>query len=132
MRVTTVRLVALTLATLCSVSTLHAQRRSKTLSAEEIEKSAASLNTAYDAVETLRPRWLQVHELAHLPAGPSDVPQSTPIYVYVNDVKRGGVDYLKTIPASSVEAMRWLDANEAGSRYGPTDGGVAIVVSLKH
>jgi hypothetical protein len=131
MRATTMRLVTLALATVCSVSTLQAQRRSKSLSAEEIEKSNVVANTAFDLVETLRPRWLQVHELVRLPGTPGSSPQSTPVYVYVNDVNMGPVDYLKTIPARNIQELRYLDQNETASRYGPTDGQVAIVVILK-
>jgi len=43
----------------------------------------------------------------------------------------GEVDYLKTIPAERVLEMRMLSANETASRYGPTDGQAAIVVTLK-
>lgn len=132
MRATTMTLLTLTLVTVGSVPTLHAQRRSKTLSAEEIEKSNTVANTAYDVVETLRPRWLQPHELLKLPGTPTSSPQSTPVYVYVNDVNVGPVDYLKTIPAKNVQELRYLDQNETASRYGPTDGQVAIVVTLKH
>ncbi|HZI21574.1 MAG TPA: hypothetical protein VFD76_03635 [Gemmatimonadales bacterium] len=134
MRATTMRLVTLALATVCSVSALQAlqaQRRSKSLSAEEIEKSNVVANTAYDLVETLRPRWLHVHELVRLPGTPGSSPQSTPVYVYVNDVNMGPVDYLKTIPARNIQELRYLDQNETASRYGPTDGQVAIVVILK-
>jgi hypothetical protein len=32
---------------------------------------------------------------------------------------------------ANVLELRWLSANEAASRYGPTDGQTAIVVTLK-
>ena len=50
--------------------------------------------------------------------------------MYLNDVDAGDVDYLKTIPVERVEELRWLSANQAGSRFGPTNG-PAIVVTLK-
>lgn len=127
----TMTLLTLALATVGSVPTLHAQRRSKTLSAEEIEKSNAVANTAYDLVETLRPRWLEPHELSRLPGTSTSMPQTTPVYVYLNDVNVGQVDYLKTIPAKNVQELRYLNQNETANRYGPTDGQVAIVVTLK-
>jgi len=42
----------------------------------------------------------------------------------------GGVEYLKTIPAEHVAKIRWDSANEAGSRFGPSEGPV-IEVTLK-
>jgi len=43
----------------------------------------------------------------------------------------GGADYLKTIPVETVLELRWLSQNEAASRFGPTEGYAAIVVTLK-
>lgn len=130
MRVFALTLTTLSLVTLGTMAPLHAQRPSKTLSAEEIEKSGTVANNAYEAVQTLRPRWLQVHELSHIPKK-AEPPQSTPLYVYVDDIRMGLVDYLKTIPVERVLEMTWLDQNEAASRYGPTDG-QAIAVTLMH
>lgn len=130
MRVLALTLTTLSLVTVGTMAPLHAQRRSNTISLEEIEKSGTGAHNAYEVVQTLRPRWLQVHELSHPPSN-DEVPQSTPLYVYVDDVRMGPVDYLKTIPVDRVLAMSWLGQNEAASRYGPGDGQV-IVVFLKH
>ena len=131
MRTVSLTLISVALAVAAPGTPLHAvQRRSSVLTAEEIEQSGTAYSNAYEAVRTLRPRWLQVHELRRLPQR-GDPATSTPVFVYVNDVNMGDVDYLKTIPLSSVLEMRWLDANETAGRYGPTDGQAAIVVTLK-
>jgi hypothetical protein len=131
MRTVTVALVTLAVATLAGGAPLDAQRRSNVLTTEEIERSKGNVGTAYDLVQTLRPRWLQVHELSRLPGRADEPLRATTVHAYVNDVDMGQVDYLKTIPAETVLEMRWLGANEAASRYGPTDGHTAIVVRLK-
>ncbi len=111
---------------------LHAQRGQRNLlTAEEIERAKASIATAFDAVEMLRPRWFQRRELARLPGTPTEPLQDITVRVYLNDHVAGGADYLKTIPVETVLEMRWLSQNEAASRFGPTEGYAAIVVTLK-
>jgi len=132
MRSVTSTLVMLSLVALAGGAPLHGQhRRNKIITAEEIEREKANINTAYDAVETLRPRWLELHEVSRLPGRAAEPLKATPVRVYLNDVNMGEVDYLKTIPAERVLEMRMLSANETASRYGPTDGQAAIVVTLK-
>jgi len=132
MRSVTPTLLTLAVVTIAAGMPLQAQHRSSRLiTAEEIERSSANINTAYDAVETLRPRWLQLHEVSRLPGRTGDPIRATPVRVYLNDVNVGEVDYLKTIPAARVLELQMLSANETASRYGPTDGQAAIVVTLK-
>lgn len=105
---------------------LRSQRRSDVITAEEIERAKGKGGTAYDAVQTLRPRWLKSSE-AFLEGG---LVYAEGAHVYLNDVDAGDVDYLKTIPAERIAELRWLSANQAASRYGPTNG-PGIVVTLK-
>jgi len=49
----------------------------------------------------------------------------------VVSMNMGSAEFLKTIPLEDVLEMRWLSANETASRFGPTDGQAAIVVTLK-
>jgi hypothetical protein len=101
------------------------------LTADEIATDQESITTAYEAVQRLRPLWLHPHDLARLPGTSTQQIQVAPIKIYVNDFDVGDVDLLKTIPAETIFEMRWLSQNETASRYGPTDGQVAIVVTLK-
>jgi len=57
--------------------------------------------------------------------------QIAKVRVYVNDFNVGDVEYLKSVAAESVQEMRFLGQNETASRFGPTDGQVAIVLILK-
>lgn len=110
---------------------LAAQRvNSRLITAEEIERARPSVGSAYDAVQTLRPRWLgSAREVLILPRDGSEIRMAR-LHVYVDDRDMGDLDYLKTIPAERVQTLRWLSTNEAGARFGPSEG-PAIVVTLK-
>jgi hypothetical protein len=109
---------------------LRSQRRSDVITAEEIDSVKGKGGNAYDAVETLRPRWLKVRDV-FLEAGENGgIIKAEAPHVYLNDVDQGDVDYLKTIPAERVAELRWMSANQAASRYGPTNS-PGIVVTLK-
>ena len=130
MRTVVLTVLSVSVATLAGQSPLAAQRRNNVLTTEEIER--ANVATAYEAVQTLRPRWLQgPRELNRLPARGDESPHSPGISVYINDVSVGGVDYLKDIAAVTILELRWLSPFEAASRFGPTEGQAAIVVTLK-
>ena len=108
---------------------LRAQRRP--ITADEIEKAGPTVAAAWDAVQTLRPRWLHApREMLQLPGSGRDA-QIAVLHVYQDDRDMGEVDYLKSIPAERVAMLRWMSTNEAGSRFGPSLGPV-IVVTLKH
>jgi hypothetical protein len=126
-----VALIALAITALAGTP-LDAQKRANVLTAGEIDRARREGSSAYEIVETLRPNWLTPREDGRLSWRRGETPQAAPIHVYLNDVDRGDVGFLRTIPAASVLEMRWLSANETGSRYGPTNGQVAIVVTLKH
>lgn len=101
------------------------------LTAEEIEKGA-QITTAYDAVARLRPLWLNPHDVTFQSAGTvGQSVQMAKVRVYVNDFNVGDIDYLKSVDAETVQEMRFLSQNETASRFGPTDGQVAIVLTLK-
>jgi hypothetical protein len=131
MRTVGVRLLVLSVVAFTPGARLQAQRGDReVLTAEEIERAKANVSTAYDAVEMLRPRWFRKHELARIPR-PTEPLQDISVRVYLNDHSMGGADYLKTIRVETVLEMRWLSPNEAASRFGPTEGYAAIVVTLK-
>ena len=108
---------------------LEAQRRSDIITAEDIARVIGKGRTAYDVVRTLRPRWLRSRDLV-LRGGDTEPITTEGPHVYLNDVDQGDVDYLRTIPAELVAELRWLSANQAASRFGPTNG-PGIVVTLK-
>ena len=125
---------ALTLLTLCVATLvgrlpLAAQGRSNILTVEEIDQ--ANVGTAYDAVQALRPRWLQSpRELGRQPQKGLDT-RGPGIAVYIGNVSVGDIEYLRTIPAATVLELRWLSPFDAASRFSATDGQSAILVTLK-
>jgi hypothetical protein len=108
---------------------LGAQRRSSVITAEEIERVGPNAATAYDIVQSLRPQWLRPRDIV-MSNRPDEPVQAARVHVYLDDLDVGYLDYLKTIPAQSVLELRWLSANQAASRYGPTEG-PGIVVTLR-
>jgi hypothetical protein len=101
------------------------------LTAAEIA-NGAQVTTAYDAVARLRPMWLNPSDVTFQSAGMAGQSvQMAKVRVYLNDFNVGDIDYLKSVSAESVQEMRFLSQNETASRFGPTDGQVAIVLILK-
>ena len=133
MRIAALRLLALVVGALAVGAPLGAQQRRQknVLTAEEIDHWKANMSTAYDVVSMMRPHWLKVRELSKLPGRRDEPVQGTPVNVYLNNQNMGSAEFLKTIPLEDVLEMRWLSANETASRFGPTDGQAAIVVTLK-
>ena len=132
MRAVTVALISLQIAGLAGSAPLQAQHRpSSFLTFEEIDRARgySDARTAYDIVQMLRPRWLEMRD--PLPAMPSAALVNPPV-VYVDDVSMGGADFLSTIPVEAVLEMRWLSSNEAAARLGTRDGVTAIIVTLIH
>ena len=76
--------------------------------------------SAYDAVQRLRPRWLQLR-------GGTDIP---PV-VFLDGSNMGGPETLRTIQASSVREMRYRDGRDATTRYGTGYGGGVIEVTTR-
>jgi hypothetical protein len=66
--------------------------------------AATEQHSLYDAIQRLQPNWL--------------VPQgslNTIIGVFVNGAQVGGVDFLRQIPASSVQEVRFLNNRAIGA-----------------
>ncbi len=124
------RLVVPLCVAVLSASALAAQRppksRSTLITAEEIERTG--LGNAFDAVQRLRPRWLRAREVLSLD---SSSPRMAQIRVYIDDRDQGDLEYLKTIPAERILTLEFVSMNEAGARYGPSEG-PGIVVTFKH
>lgn len=132
MRAVMVALLTLPIAALAARAPLQAQHRpSSFLSFEEMDRARANSDarTAFDMVQMLRPRWLEMRD--PLPAMPSAALVNPPV-VYVDGVSMGGADFLSTIPVEAVLEMRWLSSNEAAARLGTRDGLTAIIVTLIH
>lgn len=79
--------------------------------------------TVFDAIQALRPAWLQTRGTNSLQAA------STQVQVYLDNNHLGGVETLSTINLGSVVYIRHYDGVEATARWGLDHGQGAIYVS---
>lgn len=69
------------------------------------------VNTAYEVVERLRPRWLRVR-------ASRSYNRPTEVVVLVDGMQLEGIQSLWDIDAVNVATMRWLDSAQAGQLPG--------------
>jgi hypothetical protein len=89
-----------------------ARSSSSVIILEELETVATF--SAYDAITRLRPRWLR-----------SRTPGEEPT-VFLNGAELGGLESLRSVQASSLFEIRYLNGRDATTRYGTGFGGGAI------
>lgn len=96
------------------------------LTRAEIQASAQRDENLYQALRSLRPAFLEV--------APGQVSfGATPVMyavVYIDGMREPSLDGLRTIRASDVDEVRYLDPSRASTQYGPSAGGGAVVVTL--
>ena len=91
------------------------------------ELASVSANNAYEAIERLRPQWLQIR-------GPSSVtqPEGDWPLVYMDNVRAGDVSMLPNIPVDDIGEIRFITGSDATTRWGTgVTGGVIEIISLK-
>ena len=88
-----------------------------TLTAAQL--SQRQFYSAFDAVQTLRPIWLNIR-------GAPD-----PVQVYIDDNHVGGTEILRTIRIPSIVSMRHIDGIQASARYGVGHQGGVILVTTR-
>jgi hypothetical protein len=87
-------------------------RSSDVLGSVEIE--TARVNNAHEAVMRLRPEFLRQR------SRPSkDDPSGALPMVYVNGVRQGGPDMLRSIPVAAILDIRYLTPTTASDQFGP-------------
>lgn len=78
------------------------------ITAQEIQQ-LTGVSTAYEAVQRLRPQFLNAR---------STVLGSGGTVVYVNGMRRGGVNALQQVAANEVKEIRYISARDATTKYG--------------
>ena len=86
---------------------------------EEIQD--LSQMTGLQAIERLRPRWLQAR------AGTGGEP---PV-LYVDGSRRSSINDLQSMRTSDLEQMEYMSASDATTRFGTGHGGGAIMVTTR-
>ncbi len=94
------------------------------ITTDELSKEPSG--TLFDAVQRLRPRWLQNRGISSVRAM-----RPTPPQVYVDGSPVGSTGALHSISVSDVETARYLSASDATTRFGTGHDGGAIVVTTR-
>jgi hypothetical protein len=104
------------------------------ISRAEVDAGDWPGGTAYDLIRALRPRMLIARgvstRLVARPGGSAPL-MTRGIKVYLDGVPVGGVETLTSIPATTVQDVRWLSAVDATTRYGTGNADGAIVVRTR-
>lgn len=95
----------------------------------EAEIPTTGTETAYELVQRIRPEFLRVRP-AQGSAGANGNVAPAAILV-VNGQRVGGVEDLKTIPASALSTIRYYTIEEAKRRFGMQYGGGAIELTYR-
>ena len=79
-------------------------------------------NSAFEIVQSMRPRWLRVRSSGSL--GNDD----GGVVVYLDNIRQGGVEELRSLSPAIIVRMEWIDAPTATQRWGTghTEGAIAI------
>lgn len=107
-----------------STSSERFRRRSDVITERELAATDAA--NLHDAIQQLRPRFLQRRGESSLVRS-----EGTSVVVYIDDARAGNPDILGTVHPSEVREVRYLDGPSASSRYGLNHGGGAILVYRK-
>jgi hypothetical protein len=78
----------------------------------------------FAAIQRLRPQWLRARGAARVSGG------NLTVAVFVNDVRRGEVDVLRTFRLEGVERVQFFTGSEATTRWGTGVAGGVILVTL--
>jgi hypothetical protein len=99
-------------------------RPRNSISADEI--AGVSAETAMEVIRRLRPEYLRSR-------GSQSLQSSGPVYpvVYAGGVRLGGLEQLRFIQSTDVEAIRFIVASDATTLWGTGHSGGVIEVVLK-
>lgn len=94
----------------------------------DIMASAKRTFGLYEVIRELRPRFLEPPRGVRS-FGNSNTPY-TPIAVYLDGRREGGLETLRGLDAESVDDVRYMDPERANAEYGPSAAGGAVIVRL--
>ncbi|MCI0432055.1 MAG: hypothetical protein L0271_00195 [Gemmatimonadetes bacterium] len=90
------------------------------------EIAAAELVDAYEIVQALRPEFLRTRGSASIRA-----PDPIEAVVYIDGVKTGPPETLRSVRREVLREIRYIDSREATTRYGTGHRGGAILVTTR-
>lgn len=86
--------------------------------------NAGSFANVFDLLQAMKPNWLRARS-------PNSFQSPGYVQVYLDDVRLGGVENLRSIATQGVQYIRWYDPITASSRWGLNHEQGAIVVSMR-
>lgn len=92
----------------------------------EDEIRASSATNAFEAIQQLRPGLLDRDQQRSI-----DMYSVSEVVVYLNGVRYGNKESLKSISALQIEEIKYLPATEATVKYGTDHSGGAFLVKVK-
>jgi hypothetical protein len=95
------------------------------LTHDEIVSSAHDGSDLYEAVQSLRPQFLEP------PPGVAPGSVSHTGTVYIDSRRAGGLEALHSLTAGTVEEVRYLGATQSQNEYGPRATLFTLVVRLR-
>ncbi len=104
-------LVFAILSSACATAGTGASSQSDPNQITEAELNSMQARSAYEAIEQLRPLWLQGR-------GVRSVRLATGVLVYQNRSRLGGLEALRDIPLDAITSIRYLDSAAAGQLPG--------------
>lgn len=132
------RSLLLVLALLACASAAEAQKKGRgdrsKITRSDLDEAGGTVVSALDAVKLLRPQWLNppMGRMASSAVDPVVTPMThnavEPV-VYIDDMRQPTVDVLRTVKASTVTEMKYLDQNRAIQMLGPGHEAGAIQVT---
>lgn len=82
------------------------------ITAEELAEVNAS--NLYEAIRNLRPQWLETRAPTTFGAVQTDYP----VLVFMDRIRFGTPDQLRTVPLSLPQSVRWMSASQAQGEFG--------------
>lgn len=103
---TSLALLAVVLSACASGPSYGRQRRTNVITADEL--ATITVSNLYQAIDRLRPRWLQVRAQRSFST-------TTAIVVYQGQTYLGGTDILRQLGVEGVQELRYLDGPTASA-----------------
>ena len=97
------------------------------LTRDEILDSNARQGNLYEAIRSLRPRFIMTDPSVHSTGSMA----SMPVAVYFGRLRQAGLETLRTIAADNVDQVRYLDPTASQNEFGPMASGGALIVVLR-
>ena len=117
--------------------TLQAQKKQRgdraRITRDDLAEAPSSVNTAFDAIRTMRPQWF-TPALGRTASSSGDGVGggATDVVAYIDDIRQPSLDDLKTVQATTIVDMRFLDQNRAIQIRGPGHERGVIEVTTIH